>query len=208
MHSLASGCILAENQLVQPLEYGMSVQVPRLEMEDLRPDLAGYLEPRVKRLGYLGELFKCAGNAPEVILEFMRFTDALKDALPDQVTEVGALTVAGLMENRYERHQHERLSVKLGFAREWVAEVNRLDPDSSTLMSEPERAVQRYAIAAIRSRGLAAQREFEGVLDHLPPGQAMAFALLVGRYVSHALVVNTLQLAPPVPSIFDDKEAA
>ncbi len=175
-------------------------------MNDLRPDLASYLAQRVKRLGYLGELFKCGGNAPGVMLSFMHFTDALKDALPDRITEVGALTVAVLMENRYERHQHERLSVKLGFGREWVSEVTGLDPDAATLMSDAERAAQRYAIAAIRSRGLSAQREFEGALDHLSTGQAMALALLVGRYVSHALVVNTLQLAPPVASIFDNKE--
>ncbi|RKE38614.1 hypothetical protein B0G76_4947 [Paraburkholderia sp. BL23I1N1] len=93
----------------------MSNRIPRLEMESLPPDLAAYLGPRVKRLGYLGELFKCAGNAPDVILQFMHFTDALKKALPDRLTELGALTVASYMENRYERHQHERLSVKLGF---------------------------------------------------------------------------------------------
>jgi hypothetical protein len=28
--------------------------------------------------------------------------------------------------------------------------------------------------------------------------------LLAGRYLAHALVVNTLDLAPPVPSIFED----
>jgi hypothetical protein len=96
----------------------MSDTIPRLEMDNLREDVAQYLEPRVKRLGYLGELFKCAGNAPDVILTFMHFTDALKEGLPDRMTELGALTVAGYMENCYERHQHERLSEKLGFPRQ------------------------------------------------------------------------------------------
>jgi hypothetical protein len=31
----------------------------------------------------------------------------------------------------------------------------------------------------------------------------MAFVMLVGRYVTHAMVVNTLGLAPPGPSIFE-----
>ena len=182
----------------------MSLSIPRLELAHMRADLASYLEPRVKRLGYLGEFFKCAGHAPGVLLHFMHFTDALKEALPDRLTEVGALTVAGVMNNAYERNQHERLSVRLGFGREWVAEVNRLKPAEANLMSEPERAVQQYAIAAVETRGQAVEAEFEALRQQLPPSEAMAIVLLVGRYVTHALAVNTLQLKPPVPSIFED----
>ena len=182
----------------------MSTQIPRLEMELLRPDLATYLEPRVKRLGYLGELFKCAGNAPDVILQFMHFTDALKDALPDRLTELGALTVASFMENRYERHQHERLSVKLGLPREWIAQVTKLDPAAADALTEAERAAQIYALAALRNRAIGVEREFETFASLVSPSEAMAFVLLIGRYITHAIVVNTLQLAPPVPSIFEE----
>ena len=107
----------------------MSTTIPRLELDALRSDLVAYLKPRVERLGYLGEMFKCAGNAPDATLQFMHFTDALKETLPDRLTELGALTVASFMDNRYERHQHERLSVKLGFAREWIAQVNALETE-------------------------------------------------------------------------------
>jgi alkylhydroperoxidase family enzyme len=179
-------------------------RIPRLEMESLRPDLAAYLEPRVKRLGYLGELFKCAGNAPDVILQFMHFTDALKDALPDRLTELGALTVASYMENRYERHQHERLSKKLGFPLEWIAEVTRLDPAAAQTCTAVEQAAQSYALAALRNRGIGVEQEFDAFAGLVSPAQAMAFALLIGRYVTHAIVVNTLRLAPPVPSIFEE----
>lgn len=182
----------------------MSQSIPRLELAEMRADLASYLGPRVKRLGYLGELFKCAGHAPGVLLNFMQFTDALKEALPDRLTEVGALTVAGLMSNDYERNQHERLSVRLGFGRDWVAEVNRLKPDQATLMSETERAVQKYAIAAIETRGRGAADEFADLSGLLASCEAMAVVLLVGRYITHALTVNTLNLKPPVPSIFED----
>ncbi|WP_233809624.1 hypothetical protein [Paraburkholderia sp. HP33-1] len=182
----------------------MSTQIPRLDMESLRPDLATYLEPRVKRLGYLGELFKCAGNAPDVILQFMHFTDALKDALPDRLTELGALTVAGFMENRYERYQHERLSVKLGFPRDWIAQVAKLDPAAANTFTEVETAAQVYALAALKNRGIGVDQEFEAFASLVPPSEAMAFALLIGRYITHAIVVNTLQLAPPVPSIFEE----
>jgi alkylhydroperoxidase family enzyme len=184
----------------------MNTVIPRLEMDQLREDLAQYLGPRVKRLGYLGELFKCAGNAPDVILQFMHFTDALKEALPDRLTELGALTVAGCMQNEYERNQHERLSVRLGFPKEWIAEVNALKPNEAATLSEVERAAQRYALAALRTRGLGVDAEFAALSALIPASQAMAFVMLVGRYFTHALVVNTLHLKPPVPSIFSTSE--
>jgi hypothetical protein len=181
----------------------MSDRIPRLEMARLRPDLAAYLAPRVERLRYLGELFKCLGHAPDVTLQFMHFTDALKDALPDRLTELGALTVAGYMENRYERHQHERLSEKLGFPRTWIAQVNRLDPCSATELSDVEKAAQRYALKALETRGLDVQVEFDALASQLTPAEAMAFVMLIGRYVTHAIAVNTLRLKPPVASIFE-----
>jgi hypothetical protein len=114
------------------------------------------------------------------------------------------LTVANLMKNHYERNQHERLSVRLGFGRDWVAEVEKLDPATAKLMSEAERAAQVYAIAAVESRGQNCQKEFEALGKLVSPGEAMSVVMLVGRYITHALVVNTLQLKPPVPSVFED----
>lgn len=182
----------------------MSRRIPRLELSEMEPDLAAYLAPRVARLKYLGELFKCAAHAPRVLLAFMNFTDALKDALPDRLTECAVLTTATLMENRYERNQHERLSVRLGYGRDWVREVERLEPDAATLMSEDERAVQRYVLAAVRTRGLDVAAEFDALCERVPASHAMSIVMLVGRYVTHALVVNTLRLEPPVPSIWED----
>ena len=56
--------------------------IARIEQSAMPQNLVDYLTPRVKRLGYLGEWFRCAGHAPDVLLTFLRFTDALKDALP------------------------------------------------------------------------------------------------------------------------------
>ncbi|WP_025601031.1 hypothetical protein [Burkholderia sp. WSM2230] len=184
----------------------MSETIPRLEMAQMQPDLAAYLRPRVERLHYLGELFKCAANAPNVILHFMHFTDALKQALPDRLTELGALSVASFMENRYERHQHERLCVKLGFSRAWIEQVNRLDPAAATELNDEEKAAQTYALKALRTRGLDARTEFEALAKLVTPAEAMAFVMLIGRYVTHAIAVNTLGLEPPVPSIFEEEQ--
>ena len=101
----------------------MSDLIPRLSLSQMPQTLAEMLKPRVQRLGYLGEFFQCAANQPEALICFQEFTEALKHALPDRLTEVVALTVAQLMENAYERVQHERLSLKLGFGESWVKGV-------------------------------------------------------------------------------------
>ena len=36
------------------------------------------------------------------------------------------------------------------------------------------------------------------------PEPAVAVMMVLGRYLVHALIVNSLGLAPPVPSIFED----
>jgi alkylhydroperoxidase family enzyme len=180
----------------------MSKRIPRLEMNELAENVQETLSARVKRLGYLGEFFKCSGHNPDVLVSFMEMTEALKEALPDRLTEVGALTVAGAMGNAYERNQHERLSERLGFGRDWVAAVNRLEPHSASPMSDTERAVQQLALAVVARNGRNVETELESVIDRIGAQQAMAVMFLIGRYVMHAYIVNALDLKPPVPSIF------
>jgi hypothetical protein len=184
----------------------MSTTIPRLQLDELRPDLAAHLAgTEVKRLGYLGELFQCAGHSPDALLAFLQLGDALGNALSDALVEVVALSVAGIMENAYERNRHERRCVELGFGSDWITAVNRLAPDKATPLSPQERAVQRYVLAAVIRRGTGATREFEAMRDHLAPAEAMAVILLAGWCVSHALCVNTLGLKPPVASIFEKR---
>lgn len=180
----------------------MSRRIPRLEFEQLAPPLQEQLAARVKRLGYLGEFFKCAGHQPALLGPFMTMTEAFKKVLPERLVEVGALTVAGVMKNQYERNQHERLSFRLGFGKDWIAEVNRLDPDRAAQMSDAEKAVQRFAIALIERKGGGVDAELDAMIDAIGPEAAMAVMFLVGRYVTHAFIVNALALAPPVKSVF------
>lgn len=181
----------------------MTKPIPRLEMDQLTPELQTALSAKVKRLGYLGEFFKCMGNQPKALLSFNTFTEDLKQALPDNLTEVVALTVATMMQNRYERNQHERLCVKLGFDKQWVHDVNALAPTQSKLLSDAEQVVQQFAIAVISRRGRRVQPRYNAVIDVVGATRAVALLMLVGRYVTHALIVNTLELAPPVASIFE-----
>src|SRR5712691_11879710 len=101
----------------------MSDLIPKLSQEEMAPELAAILRPRVERLGYLGEFFRYTAHQPHALMSFLGFTEDLKKALPNGLTEVVALTVAAFMSNAYERVQHERLSLKLGFGEAWVREV-------------------------------------------------------------------------------------
>ena len=60
----------------------MSALIPRLSQEQLEPQLARALEPRVKRLGYLGEFFRC---------------DPLNNLDPDKVVALGAAMQANVL---------------------------------------------------------------------------------------------------------------
>ncbi|MBB6123083.1 carboxymuconolactone decarboxylase family protein [Sphingobium subterraneum] len=185
----------------------MSEKMVRLEFDQLAPRLQDLLQARVARLGYLGEFFKCTGVQPDILAPFMEMTEALKKALPDRLTETGALTVAMLMGNSYELHQHERLSRKLGFGEAWVAAVEELSPDTAPDLSDAERAVQRLVMAMIDRRGKTVQAEINASIDQIGADATIAVMFLVGRYITHALIVNGLELAPPVPSIFAEQQA-
>jgi len=137
----------------------------------------------------------------------MRFTDDLKEVLPDNLTEVVALTAAGWMGNTYERNQHERLCRTLGFADEWVRAINVQQPDTQAALNENERCVQRLTLAVLNGRGHGVQIQLDAVAGPLGAARAMAILMLIGRYVTHALIVNALELQPPVPSIFDDDQS-
>lgn len=186
----------------------MSAKIARLEFEQLDPRLAALLKPRVDRLKYLGEFFKVMGHTPDILVPFIEMTEALKDHLPQNLTEVGALTVAGFMDNAYERNQHERLSEKLGFARGWIRDVNALAPDAAATLSDDEKLAQRFAIAALSRDWNAAQELFDRLVGAIGDRAAIAYLMLVGRYACHAVIVNTFGLAPPAPSIFESAPAA
>lgn len=178
----------------------MSERIERLELGQLPAELRVALEPRVERLGYLGEFFRCAAHQPEVLRSFIAFTDDLKDALPDELTEVVALTVAATTGNDYERHQHERLCLRLGFDEGWVRQALACDPSRSEGLGEGARAVQELTLALVAGHGRGVTDQLDRVIDEVGVASAVAVLLLVGRYLTHALVVNALELAPPVAS--------
>lgn len=179
------------------------VKLRRFEFEELPRAVATALAPRVERLGYLGEFFKCAAHQPEALEAFIGFTEAGKKGLANNLVEVIALTCAGWMGNAYERNQHERLCRTLGFTPEWVETVNRLDPARSGALTEEERLVQAAVLGILDSKGKAGPEWIDRVVTRFGDAAAIALLMVVGRYVTHGLIVNSLDLSPPVPSIFE-----
>ena len=195
-------------------------RIPRLELTQLEPGLAERLRPRVERLGYLGEFFRCAGHQPGPLAAFVDFTEALKRALPDDLGEVVALTVATRLGNVYERNQHERLASKLGFADDWIRAARGPEaaggPESGSdagaggagsPLSGAQSRVQALTLAMLDRDGRDVDAELGAVIDAIGAVDAVAVLLLVGRTVTHALVVNALGLEPPVASIFAAAES-
>ena len=169
-------------------------------------ELIEFLRPRVERLGYLGEFFTHTAHHPEALLAFLRFTEEVKRPLEAQLVEVVALTVATMAGNDYERNQHERLCIALGFELDWIAQVEALRPASGRLTSV-EAAVQELAMAMIERHGRQATAELDMVVGLVGAEQAIAVLFLVGRYLTHALVVNTLGLRPPVERVLDKEDS-
>lgn len=178
--------------------------LPRLEWDELTPALQDLLGRRVERLGYLGEFFRVTAVQPDALAAFVEFTEALKGALPEELTEVIALTLAARTGNTYERHQHERLCLALGLERGWIADVLSLSPTAATRLTDRERAVQALSLAIVDSLAaagtVAVGEQLADVVATLEPEEVVAVLLTVGRYLAHSAVVQTLELAPPVAS--------
>jgi hypothetical protein len=179
-------------------------RIHRLTFEELEPGLADALRPRYQRLGYLGEFFRCMGHQPAALRAFVEFTEGAKADLDKRTIEVIALTVASVTGNAYECNQHERLCIRSGFSRTWVQQVERLEPDQADDLSPEDRNIQRWVLAVAERRFSAAREGFQAFLKQVGPAKAVAALFVVGRYVAHSSMVQTLGLSPPVASIFED----
>lgn len=60
-------------------------------------------------------------------------------------------------------------------------------------------------LAVIEGRGHNINVDLEAMIKAIGHEQAIAILMLIGRYVTHALIVNSLNLAPPVPSPLAEK---
>ncbi|MBO9376291.1 hypothetical protein GG804_05895 [Sphingomonas histidinilytica] len=172
-----------------------------LEFAEIGETLQKLFQPTVDRLGYFGDFFRYGSHAPDVLSAFMGLSVALKGAIPDDVNETVALTVCQAMDFPYERIQHERLSVKLGFDREWIAAmVGRPSAAETTPLQQAARAL---SIAIVEGRHDAARDAAEQVASLASPGLAVALLFQATRFMQVCAVGRTLGMQLALPSIFD-----
>ena len=188
--------------------HAMTHAIPRFSFADLPAEIATALRAKFERLGYLGEFFAATAHQPAALKSFIDFTEFSKGELDMRLVELIALTVATMKAVAYEKNQHERLALKLGYGREWVADVERLTPHTATLLDENERCVQRFVLAAASRDGVASEPFLNEVVARLGVAKAVAVLFVLGRYISHAVMVNSLGIGAPVPSIFDPEFSA
>lgn len=181
----------------------MSTRISRQSFDQLPALIADALRSKYERLGYLGEFFAATAHQPAALKAFIDFTDLAKGELDFRLVELIALTVATMKDVSYEKHQHERLAVKLGYGRDWVAAVEQLNPAEAAL-SATERCVQRFVIDAVSRDGRGSGPLLDEVVGTLGEAGAVAVLFVMGRYTTHAIIVNSLGIEAPVPSIFED----
>lgn len=181
----------------------MTELLPRIEFEDIEPGLKELFRPRVERLGYLGEFFRVMSACPETMKGFYTITESLKKELPDNFSQIVSVALSSRLGNRYEQYQNERLSLKLGLSKEWVRSALGPIDDLKSVFTPEEKAVQAFAVAAGQSLGRGVDHEFKALVEAIGERKAAAVLWLVGRTITHALISNTLHLAPPVTSIFE-----
>lgn len=176
-----------------------------IDYDALPQGLSDLLRPKVERLGYLGDFFRHMAHAPAPLEAFIRFTETTLAQVPKSLAEVIALSIATETENAYERTQHERLSIALGFSAEWVGAVCLLSPDDAPGLTSEERLVQKLALDAVRTHGRTAQAHVAAANQIFDPEILASLLFLIGRYTAHAAISNLLGLKAPVASIFEDE---
>lgn len=180
----------------------------RKALEEMPEELQTLLASRVNRLGYLGEFFQVAAHQPEALGSFVRFTEALKRALPAEITEAVALTVASLTGNHYERIQHENLALKLGLSPAAVRALVDDGSDPAAHLSSEAALVAEHAAAVTRSNGRGCDDTVARLRAELGDAAEVAVTLLVGRYLAHAAISNTWELEAPVASALEEEPQA
>lgn len=174
-------------------------RIRRLTFDELDPTLRAVLQPKVDRLGYLGEFFAVGGHQPAATARFQEFTEALKAALPAELTEAVALSIASALGNAYEQSQHERLAAALGFPVGWIeAAIGRGDPGE---LSAEARSARELALAVLADHGRGAAPALDDAVGVLGEERAVGVLLTIARYVAHAVVSNTLELEAPVRGV-------
>lgn len=180
----------------------MSDAIPRLSFEDSDPRVQELLKPVVERLQYFGEFFQVAGNQPDALIKFMEYTGAVKGPLEPNMNELLALVVCARCGGEYERIQHERLSLKSGFTKQWIGELTGALTPAETQLDATERKLRDLAIAVVEGGAVTAQ--LNAVTEDIGPERTLSAMLQITRFQMICTLCKAFDMKLPVPSIFEE----
>jgi len=175
-----------------------------LDFADIGDDLQKLFQPTVDRLGYFGDFFRYGSHAPDVLSGFMKLSVALKGAIPDDINETVALTVCQAMDFPYERIQHERLALKLGLDRDWIAAM--VGRPSTAEITPLQQAARDLSIAIVEGRHDVASDAADRIAGLASLGLAVALLFQATRFQQVCAIGRTLGMQLALPSIFDSNE--
>lgn len=179
----------------------MTDALPRLSFENSDPRVQALLKPVVERLDYFGEFFQVAANHPDALLKFMEYTGAVKAPLEANANEVLALTVCSRCPGgEYERIQHERLSLKTGFSKDWIGELTGEIVPADSKLDATERKLRDLAVAVVDGKN--ATEALNAVVEALGPERSVAAMLQITRFQMICTLGRVFGMRLPVPSVF------
>jgi Carboxymuconolactone decarboxylase family len=176
-----------------------------IALDEMPAELRELLQPRVERLGYLGEFFQRGAHQPDALAAFYRWTEALKAALPFRVVEAIALTVATRTGNDYERVQHERLALAGGMSRDEITALQRMRGGICQTLADEEVAAAALARCLLEDFGRGCDSALLRLSRLLGEAGAVGCLMLAARYVAHATMANAWGLRAPVESPLADE---
>lgn len=197
--------------VAMPKVSGLAAAPPLPAATELSAELADLLQSRIARLGYLGGFFAVAARQPDALAGFIRFTESLKEAVPDDLAEVVALRVATRLGNAYEQAQHEALARTHGMSEAWLAAVTVLADTGaddtaargrlSGQLSADQRLVRDLSDAVLADAGHGAGEVVVACAERFGADTTVALVLLISRFTAHAHAANAFALIDPLAEL-------
>lgn len=167
-------------------------RIPYIQIEDAREGELASLNQEIVRLrGRILSLHRVLANHPPALRAFMTMSRYVRDesTLPDHLRELAVLTVASVLDDKYELQQHVPIARRLGITEVQLKELANWD--ESPNFSDLQRVVIAFAWEATVRRRVG-DATFARVKAHLPRHQVVDLAVVVGWYQLCHVVIDGL----------------
>lgn len=177
---------------------------PRVARDAMPEKLVADVAAIEKRLGYLSELFLLQSHVPDSVTAFMAYTQAVKAPLSDRLNELVALAACNALQAKAELIQHERLSLRLGLSKAFVAAAQGREGWDESELSATEHLVCSVVRELIGTMGRGCEPALAKLAAAIGASQAMAVLLQTTRFMMVGVWGHVFHLKVPVLSIFEE----